>query len=302
MRVGVDFGGTKIEAIAMGAGGAILARKRVPNPGAYEAAIAAVAVLVGEMESQAGEKAAAVGVGMPGSLSPATGKVRNSNSVWLNGKPFYEDLKRALGKPLRCANDANCFALSEATDGAAADAKIVFGVILGTGCGGGVVVNGKVWDGVNGIGGEWGHIPLPWPTGEESQAEPCWCGRPLCLETWVSGSALDKWGSRIMGRQMGAREISAAAAAGDPKALECMDVHADRLARAVAVVMDILDPDIFVFGGGLSNVDSIYPALIQKLPPYVFSDKISTRFVKNMHGDSSGVRGAAWLFSEEEAR
>lgn len=302
MRIGVDFGGTKIEAIGLDSKGVIVARKRTPNPGDYQAAIAAVAGLVADIEAMAGAAGKTVGVGMPGSLSPATGLVRNSNSVWLNGKPFYDDLKTALGRPLRCANDANCFALSEATDGAAAGGKIVFGVILGTGCGGGVVVNGRVWDGVNGIGGEWGHIPLPWPSAEESKAEPCWCGRPLCLETWVSGSALGKWGSAFMGRKMSSRDIAAAAACGDSKAIACMDLHADRLARAVAVVMDILDPDVFVFGGGLSNVDAIYPSLTAKLPPYVFSDVIRTKFVKNMHGDSSGVRGAAWLFTAEEAQ
>jgi len=300
MRIGVDFGGTKIEAVVLDSRGEVMTRARVANPGDYRGAIAAVAGLVAQVEAEAGAQGRPVGVGMPGSLSPATGRVRNSNSVWLNDQPFFEDLKAALGRPVRVANDANCFALSEATDGAGARAKVVFGVILGTGCGGGVVVDGRLIEGVNGIGGEWGHIPLPWPTAEESRSVKCWCGRPICLETWLSGSGLARWGSQVMGRKVRGEEIVAAAAAGDPKALECMDLHADRLARALAVVMDLIDPDVIVLGGGLSNVASIYEATFAKLPPYVFSDVIKTRLVKNVHGDSSGVRGAAWLWAEGE--
>jgi len=301
MRIGVDFGGTKIEAVVLDSRGEVMTRARVPNPGEYRAAIEAVAGLVTKVEAETGAQGRPVGVGMPGSLSPATGRVRNSNSVWLNDQPFFEDLKAALGCPVRVANDANCFALSEATDGAGAGAKVVFGVILGTGCGGGVVVEGRLIEGVNGIGGEWGHIPLPWPSAEESKSVKCWCGRPLCLETWLSGSGLARWGSDVMGRKMRGEEIVAAAAAGDPKALECMDLHADRLARALAVVMDLIDPDVIVLGGGLSNVASIYEATFAKLAPYVFSDVIKTRLVKNVHGDSSGVRGAAWLWAEGES-
>jgi fructokinase len=301
MRIGIDFGGTKIEAAGMDASGRILARQRMPNPGSYGPAVTALASLTAEIEAETGQRARVVGIGMPGSLSPATGLVRNSNSVWLNGTPFFEDARAALGRPVRVANDANCFALSEAVDGAGAGARVVFGVILGTGCGGGVVVDKRLVEGVNGIGGEWGHIPLPWPTPDEGASPPCWCGRPLCLETWVSGSGLARWGSIIMGAPMRAEAIVAAAAAGDARASQCMDLHADRLARALAVVMDIIDPDVIVLGGGLSNVASIYDAVRAKLPPYVFSDIIRTRIVKNMHGDSSGVRGAAWLFSAEEA-
>lgn len=302
MRIGVDFGGTKIEAAALDASGAVLARTRVANPGSYAAALEAVAEVVAGVERAAGvPPGLAVGVGMPGSLSPATGRVRNANSVWLNGQPFLEDLTARLSRRVRCANDANCFALSEATDGAAADGRVVFGVILGTGCGGGVVVDKRVIEGVNGIGGEWGHTPLPWPSAEELKSPPCWCGRPLCLETWISGSGLARWGSEIMGRRMKSEEIVAAAAAGDAAARTCMDLHADRLARGLAVVMDILDPDVIVLGGGLSNVASIYPAVMEKLPPYVFSDVIKTRIVKNRHGDSSGVRGAAWLWGADDA-
>ncbi len=301
MRIGIDFGGTKIEAAVLDSAGQLIARARRPNPGAYAAALETVADLVAEMEQKTGAARAPIGIGMPGSLSPVTGFVRNSNSVWLNGKPFYEDIRARLARPVRCANDANCFALSEAVDGAAADGRVVFGVILGTGCGGGVIVDKRVIDGVNGIGGEWGHIPLPWPSVEELQSPRCWCGRALCLETWVSGSGLARWGSEIMGRPMRAEAIVAAAEAGDEKARQCMDLHADRLARAMAVVMDILDPDVIVLGGGLSNVASIYEAVQRKLPPYVFSDVIKTRIVRNKHGDSSGVRGAAWLFAEGEA-
>ncbi len=300
MRIGVDFGGTKIEAVVLDSRGEVMTRARVANPGNYRGALEAVSALVSKVEDDAGAQGRPVGVGMPGSLSPATGRVRNSNSVWLNDQPFFEDLKAALGRPVRVANDANCFALSEATDGAGAGAKVVFGVILGTGCGGGVVVDGRLIEGVNGIGGEWGHIPLPWPSADESKSVTCWCGRPLCLETWLSGSGLARWGSDVMGRKMRGEEIVAAAAAGDAKALQCMDLHADRLARALAVVMDILDPDVIVLGGGLSNVAAIYEATFTKLPPYVFSDVIKTRLVKNVHGDSSGVRGAAWLWAEGE--
>jgi fructokinase len=302
MRIGIDFGGTKIEAVMLDSGGRLMTRKRVPNPGSYEASLNALVDLVQQIEIETNVKAAVVGVGMPGSLSPATGMVRNSNSVWLNGKPFFEDLKRVFARPVRVANDANCFALSEATDGAGAGAPVVFGVILGTGCGGGVVVNGRVIEGVNGIGGEWGHTPLPWPSMDELQSPHCWCGRPLCLETWISGSGLARWGSDAMGRKMRAEEIVAASRAGDEKARACMDTLCDRIARGLSVVMDIIDPDAIVLGGGLSNVDEIYDGIRARWSKYVFSDVIRTKLIKNMHGDSSGVRGAAWLFTAEEAK
>jgi fructokinase len=298
MRLGVDFGGTKIEAAMLDSAGEIRARQRVPNPGDYQGAVRAVADLVARIEQAAGARADTVGVAMPGSLSPLTGLVRNANSVWLNGKPFYEDLEAALARPLRVENDANCFALSEAVDGAAAGARVVFGVILGTGCGGGVVVDRKVIEGASGIGGEWGHTPLPWARADETLVRD-WCGRWGCLETWISGSGFKRWAG------MSAHEADTLAQQGDPHARVLLDLLADRIARGLAVMMDILDPDVVVFGGGVSNVDSLYPSIRGKLLAHVFSDFIAAKIVKNKHGDSSGVRGAAWLFEpggEESAQ
>jgi fructokinase len=292
MRLGVDFGGTKIEAALLDSTGEIAVRQRVPNPGDYAAAVRAVAELVARIEQEAGARADTVGVAMPGSLSPVTGLVRNSNSVWLNGKPFFEDLKAALQRPVRVENDANCFALSEAVDGAAAGARVVFGVILGTGCGGGVVVDRKVVEGANGIGGEWGHTPLPWARADEAPVRD-WCGRWNCLEQWISGTGFKRWSG------MSAKEADEAARGGDPHARVMLDELADRVARCLAVVIDILDPDAIVFGGGVSNVESLYPSVRGKLLAYVFSDVLTTKIVKNKHGDSSGVRGAAWLFGAE---
>lgn len=292
MRLGVDFGGTKIEAALLDSQGEIRVRERVPNPGNYDAAVRAVADLVARVEQKGGARAVTVGVGIPGSLSPATGRVRNANSVWLNGKPFFEDLKAVLSRPLRVENDANCFVLSEAVDGAAAHGRVVFGVILGTGCGGGVVVDRHVVEGINGIGGEWGHTPLPWARADEDAGRH-WCGRLNCMELWVSGSGFERWAG------MRAREADEAASAGDPKARVLLDLHADRLARGLSVVIDILDPDVIVFGGGLSNIESLYASVRGKLLAHVFSDVLRTELVKNKHGDSSGVRGAAWLFGPE---
>ncbi len=294
MRLGVDFGGTKIEAALLDSQGEIRVRERVPNPGSYQAAVRAVAELTARIEQAGGVRAAAIGVAMPGSLSPLTGLVRNANSVWLNGMPFLEDLKAALERPVRIENDANCFALSEAVDGAAAGARVVFGVILGTGCGGGLVVDGKIIEGASGIGGEWGHTPLPWARADEPPVR-CWCGRWGCLETWISGSGFKRWSG------MGARDADAAARKGDAQARIALDHLADKIARGLAVMMDILDPDVIVFGGGVSNVDALYPSIRGKLLAHVFSDFIAAKVVKNKHGDSSGVRGAAWLFSAEEA-
>jgi fructokinase len=289
MRLGVDFGGTKIEAALLDSQGEIRARQRVPNPGDYQAAVRAVAELTARIEQETGAGAATIGVAMPGSLSPLTGLVRNSNSVWLNGKPFFEDLKAVLKRPVRVENDANCFALSEAVDGAAAGARVVFGVILGTGCGGGVVVDRKVIEGASGIGGEWGHTPLPWARADEVQPRD-WCGRVGCLEQWLSGTGFKRWAG------MSAGDADKLAQAGDPKARVLLDMLADRVARALAVVCDILDPDAIVFGGGVSNIESLYPSIRGKLIAHVFSDYVGAKIVKNMHGDSSGVRGAAWLF------
>ncbi|GAM99772.1 ROK family Glucokinase [alpha proteobacterium U9-1i] len=294
MRLGVDFGGTKIEAAMLDSKGGILARQRVPNPGSYAAALAAIADLTARIEQETGARAETIGVAVPGSLSPVTGRMRNANSVWLNGEPFLEGLKAAMGRPVRVENDANCFALSEAVDGAAAGARVVFGVILGTGCGGGVVVDGKTVEGVNGIGGEWGHTPLPWPHPFEKPLRD-WCGRMNCLEQWLSGTGF----KRAFG--MSASDADKLAQAGDASAIAALDLYADRVARSLSVVIDILDPDVIVLGGGVSNVASLYPSVRGKLIAHVFSDVVKTRVVKNMHGDSSGVRGAAWLFAPGEA-
>ncbi len=294
MRLGIDFGGTKIEAALLDSQGEIVVRRRTPNPGDYAAAVQGVAALVNETEAEAGARVGAIGVAMPGSLSPLTGLVRNANSMWLNGKPFLQDLQKALGRPVRVENDANCFALSEAVDGAAAGARVVFGVILGTGCGGGVVVDGKVITGASGIGGEWGHTPLPWARADETPVRD-WCGRWNCLEQWISGTGFRRWAG------MGAREADALAAAGDARAIALLDLLADRIARGLAVMMDILDPDVIVLGGGVSNVERLYRSIQGKLIAHVFSDFVAAKVVKNKHGDSSGVRGAAWLWAEGEA-
>ncbi len=296
IRIGVDFGGTKIEAAALGPDGDFLARVRAPNPGAYETAVTTVRDLVDRALAEAGAGEATVGVGMPGTLSPLTGLARNSNSTWLNGKPFKQDLEQALGREVRLQNDANCFALSEAVDGAAAGARIVFGAILGTGCGGGVVVEGRAVQGRNGIAGEWGHTPLPWPTREEHQAHQCWCGRVDCLETWASGSAFVEDYARATGRKLDGAAIIAAARAGEPEATANLDRYVDRLGRALASLCNILDPDAIVLGGGMSNVDELYERLPEVVKRYAFTDLFTTPIVKARYGDSSGVRGAAWLW------
>ncbi|HEX5776311.1 MAG TPA: ROK family protein, partial [Caulobacteraceae bacterium] len=241
-------------------------------------------------------KDATVGMGVPGSVSPKTGMIRNANSTWLNGKPFKEDLERALGRPIRLENDANCFALSEASDGAGAGAEVVFGAILGTGCGGGVVVRGKTIEGVNGIAGEWGHTPLPWPRPSEYPGNRCWCGRGSCLETWISGTGFVEDYRAATGRKLTGAEIVASE---DREAQATLDRYIDRLARGLAVICDILDPDVIVLGGGMSNVEALYDRVPGVTARYAFSDVFETRIVKARHGDSSGVRGAAWLWPLE---
>jgi fructokinase len=297
IRVGVDFGGTKIEAAALGADGAFLARQRAPNPGDYDRAIATVCELVAAVEARAGGAggAGSVGIGIPGSISPRTGLVRNANSTYLNGRPFREDLAVALGRELRMANDANCLALSEAVDGAAAGAATVFAVILGTGCGGGLVVEGRLLEGANGIAGEWGHVPLPWARDPELQAAPCWCGRRGCLETWISGPALERDHRAAGGAAVRAPEIVAAARAGDPVATASLERWLDRTARGLAMVVDLFDPEVLVFGGGLSNVAELYAGLPARMRPWIFADAWQARLVAARWGDSSGVRGAARL-------
>jgi fructokinase len=300
MRIGVDLGGTKIEAAMLSDSGRILARERVATPDSYDAMLRALADLVGRVEQGAGVTCRAVGVGMPGSISPKTGLARNANSTWINGRDILGDLKTALGRPVRVANDANCFALSEATDGAGAGARVVFGVILGTGCGGGVVVDGRIIEGASGVGGEWGHNPLPWMRPDEFPGERCWCGKLGCLEMWISGTGFEHDYKRISGTERDARDIAARIPGKQGGSYLAFQNLADRLARALAMVINILDPDVIVLGGGLSNIDALYPAAEQRLPLYVFSDVVKNRLVKNQHGDSSGVRGAAWLWRPGE--
>jgi fructokinase len=295
IQVGVDFGGTKIEAAALDGEGQFLARRRAPNPGAYEAAIATVRDLVVEVEAIGGGQGT-LGVGAPGSVSPRTGVVRNANSVWLNGRPFREDLEAALGRPVRLANDANCLALSEAVDGAAAGADSTFAVIIGTGCGGGLVVGGRLVEGANGIAGEWGHVSLPWPSKAEAPGPQCWCGRHGCLETWISGPAFQRDHREATGRDLTPMEIIEAARAGDAGARAALDRYVDRLGRGLAMICNIVDPEVFVFGGGMSNVAELYPALPGAMERYVFADAWSARLAPAAWGDSSGVRGAAWLW------
>jgi fructokinase len=299
IRIGVDFGGTKIEAAALAPDGTFVARVRRRNPGDYAQSIEVVRELVAEAEHAAGVSQTTVGVGLPGSISPKTGLMRNANSVWLNGKPFKEDLEAALGRPLRLENDANCFALSEATDGAGAGAEVVFGAILGTGCGGGVVVRGRTVEGVNRIGGEWGHTPLPWPSEAERAAHTCWCGRSNCLETWISGSAFAADYRQATGESLTGEVIAERAAAGEPAAVAALERYTDRLGRALAVICDILDPDVIVFGGGMSNVARLYEAVPPIVARCAFSDVFVTAIRPARHGDSSGVRGAAWLWPLE---
>jgi fructokinase len=299
IRIVVDFGGTKIEAAALDESGRFVARARAANPGDYEGAIETVRELAGEVARQAGTPGATVGVGVPGSTSPRTGRMRNANSVWLNGKPFHQDLESALGQRIRLENDANCFALSEACGGAADGADVVFGAILGTGCGGGVVVRERTLEGRNRIGGEWGHTPLPWPTRDEFDAHRCWCGRGNCLETWISGTALGEAYERVTGTRAKAEAVVAAARSGEAAATRVFEAWVERLGRAFAVICDVLDPDVIVCGGGMSNVAEIYDQVVPAIRRRVFSDVFETRVVKAMHGDSSGVRGAAWLWPVE---
>ncbi|MGA8053195.1 MAG: ROK family protein [Burkholderiales bacterium] len=296
VMIGIDLGGTKIEAIALSPQGALLARRRIATPqGDYDATVHAVASLVATIESELGERGS-VGIGTPGAVSAKTGRMKNCNSVWLNGRPLGPDLEAALGRPVRMANDANCFALSEATDGAAAGAAIVFGVILGTGVGGGIVVDGHALEGANAIAGEWGHNPLPWPSDDERPGRACYCGRAGCIETFLSGPGLVADHARLTAERLDAIEIVRRAASGDAAAAATLARYSDRLARALAHVINILDPDVIVLGGGVSNIDALYDEVPRVWSRYVFSDAVATRLVRNRHGDSSGVRGAAWLW------
>ncbi|HZB26207.1 MAG TPA: ROK family protein [Vicinamibacterales bacterium] len=296
MRIGIDLGGTKIEGIALGANGRELLRMRVPSPqNSYERTLDAIASVVNDIESRLG-LIGSVGVGIPGTVSPATGLVKNSNSTWMNGQPLAEDLPRLLQRPLRFANDANCFALSEATDGAGAGARVVFGVILGTGTGGGIVADGKVLTGPNAIAGEWGHNPMPAPKDDEWPGPRCYCGRTGCIELFLSGPGLARDYASEGGGQAAAVEIAQRAAGGDAIAAHCLARYEDRLARALSGVINILDPDVIVLGGGMSNVERFLTRVPAIWRAHVFSDAVATRLVRAVHGDSSGVRGAAWLW------
>jgi fructokinase len=308
MRIGIDLGGTKTEIVALDDAGAEVLRRRIPTPqGGYEDIVAALVALVHEVEVELGT-AATVGIGTPGAVSPVTGRIKNSNTICLIGQPLREDLERALGRPVRLANDANCFALSEATDGAAAGADVVFGVILGTGVGGGLVVSGRALAGRNAIAGEWGHNPLPWPKDDERPGPACYCGRHGCIETFLSGPGLARdhaahagtgtstGTSTGAGASTSAAAVVAAAEVGDAVARATLVRYADRLARALASVINVLDPDVIVLGGGLSNLAGLYEWVPERWSAFVFSDRVDTPLRRARHGDASGVRGAAWLW------
>jgi fructokinase len=299
MRIGVDLGGTKIEAIALDAAGTELRRKRVDTPkGDYEGTVNAIASLVREMEEALGEKGS-VGVGIPGTVVAATGLVKNANSTWINGMPLEKDIGIALGREVRCANDANCFAISEAIDGAAKGYNVVFGVIMGTGCGGGISIGGKTHGGPNGLAGEWGHTPLPWAKSEELPGPACYCGKHGCLETWISGTGFEWDFARVTTRNLRGAEIVKAAESGDAEAIAALDRLVDRVARGLAVIVNVLDPDAIVLGGGLSRLKRLYQGdLQQRLQGFGFGGVVDTPILANVHGDSSGVRGAAWLWPE----
>lgn len=296
MLIGVDWGGTKIEGIALTSTGETLARKRIPTPQHdYEACISAAAGLVRELEASAGRDGS-IGIGIPGVISPATGLVKNANSTWLNGRPLDKDMERALGRPVRVENDANCLALSEATDGAGAGAPVVWAVIIGTGLGSGIAVGGRVLAGRHKIAGEWGHNPLPWPYDDERPGPSCYCGREGCLETFVSGTGLARDHGLRTGGTLRAEDIVAHMRAGDERTTATYRRFIDRLGRGMANVINLLDPDVIVLGGGLSEVEEIYRDLPARIDPFVFSDAFTTPLVKSCHGPASGVRGAAWLW------
>ncbi len=295
MRIGLDLGGTKISGIVLGEDGDELLRLRRATPhGDYAGTLTALRDLVAELESRTG-RCCSVGVGTPGALSPHSGLIKNANSTWLIGKPFDQDLAETLGRPVRLENDANCLALSEAIDGAAAGLRLVFAAILGTGVGGGIAMDGQIWRGRGGIAGEWGHNPLPWPQAAELPGRRCYCGRKGCIETWLSGPAL----ARDHGTAATGEAVVAKAQAGESAAKAALTRHRQRLARALASIVNLLDPDAIVLGGGLSRMPALYDGLADAMRPYVFSDHFDTPIRPALHGDDSGVRGAAWLWPAE---
>jgi fructokinase len=299
MRIGIDLGGTKIEIAALGPGGDVLHRERIATPRSYDETLVAMRDLVLRAESGL-RQVGTVGVAIPGTLSPATGLVKNANSTFLIGHPLDKDLASALGRPIRLANDANCFALSEAADGAAAGRNVVFGIIAGTGIGGGVCIDGRAIVGAHAIAGEWGHNPLPSPRADELPGPSCYCGKQGCIETWCSGPALTAQYLRQTGHNLIATDIAAAADGGGADAQTVMEAWLDRFARAIASVVNILDPDAIVIGGGLSHIDALYRELPPRVEQLAFTPQGPTIIVKNKHGDASGVRGAAWLWREDE--
>lgn len=301
MRLGVDLGGTKTEAILMDRNGDIVERKRVATPrGDYKETVLTIRGLIDDVSRDA-PRSLPVGIGIPGTVSPATGLIKNANSTWLIGKPFDKDLEAAMKRPVRLANDADCFALSEAADGAGAGHTSVFGVILGTGVGGGVVINGKTVSGPNAISGEWGHNALPWPESSELPGPKCYCGKTGCIETWLSGPSLEQQATSKNLSGLSALEIANAARSGREDARALIELYTDRLARSLAGVINILDPNVIVLGGGLSAIGELYTLVPEKWGAHVFSDTVVTELVPNTHGDSSGVRGAAWLWPDSEA-
>jgi fructokinase len=296
MQIGIDLGGTKTEAIALASATVVASRRRIPTPRDYDATLAAIAGLVAELEAESG-RTATVGVGIPGVVTHATGLVKNANSTWLIGRPLQADLEARLARPIRVANDANCFTLSEAIDGAGRGFDTVFGVILGTGVGGGIAVRQRIHEGPNQVAGEWGHNQLPWMTDEErAAAPPCYCGKSGCIETFLSGPGFELDYARLGGPRRSSPDIVRCAAAGDPRALLALGRYEDRLARGLAAAVNLLDPDAIVLGGGMSNLPDLPAAVSLLLPRYVFSDTVLTRVLPNAHGDASGVRGAAWLW------
>ncbi len=310
LRIGIDLGGTKIEGVALRRDGSEAARRRIETPKDYEQTLRAIAGVISSLEDQANEASgekrkepagrnlgrSSVGVGIPGTLSPATRLVKNSNSTWLNGRAFDKDLEALMGRPIRVMNDANCFALSEATDGAGMGAAVVFGVILGTGVGAGIVIGGEVLEGHQGIGGEWGHNSLPWPKDGEWPGPDCYCGRRGCIETYVSGPGMVRDHEAVTGQRLSTREIVAKAADGHEASAASYGRYVDRLARGLAGVINTLDPEVVVLGGGMSNLPTLPEDVQAALRPHVFTDQVATRVLRNKHGDSSGVRGAAWLW------
>ncbi|MFE1600771.1 ROK family protein [Methylobacterium sp. ID0610] len=298
LLIGLDVGGTKIAGVALGPDGRVLAERRIPTPrGDYDGSLRAMTDLVAALEAAAGGTGT-VGLGIPGAVSPATGLIKNANSTWLIGRPFKADLEARLGRPVRIENDANCLAVSEAVDGAGAGAHLVWAVILGTGIGSGIAVEGRALPGRNRIAGEWGHNPLPAPRDDERPGPPCYCGRRGCIESWVSGPALAADHARVTGHALGGEVIVAAMRAGDPEARATFARWRERLARSLAGVINILDPDVIVLGGGLSTIDEVYPGLIEAAAPHVISDVVTTPIVRSRYGDASGVRGAAWLWKD----